>query len=220
MGSLGQGNGLASENPLSQLRMRGQDLTGQDTLGASYPLSVPVVGAGKGQGPSLNSASFTTKPLASSVYVHVPETPSLLKRSILVTSLFPHEDLFEGLFGGMGLLIEELPADLVLPGQLGDRFSPGEHLGGQVLPLLGQQSLGGTRNIDICRRWPDSAGDRREIALRDREVRSSLTIHVCFLRETVFVGTNNPNMEETGSIENPIPPGKCYLELNRADSGT
>ncbi len=50
------------------------------------------------------------------------------------------------------------------------------------------------------------------IALRDREVRSSLTIHVCFLRETVFVGTNHPNMEETGSLENPIPSGKCYLD--------
>ena len=36
----------------------------------------------------------------------------------------------------MHLLIEELPADLVLPGQLGDRFRPGEHLDGQVLPLL------------------------------------------------------------------------------------
>jgi len=30
-------------------------------------------------------------------------------------------------------------------------------------------------------------------------------------------GTNNPNMEETGSLENPIPSGKCYLDLNRAD---
>ena len=29
-------------------------------------------------------------------------------------------------------------------------------------------------------------------------------------------GTNNPNMEETGSLENPIPSGKCYLDLNRA----
>ena len=33
-------------------------------------------------------------------------------------------------------------------------------------------------------------------------------------RETVFVGTNHPNMEETGSLENPIPSGKCYLDLN------
>jgi hypothetical protein len=32
----------------------------------------------------------------------------------------------------------------------------------------------------------------------------------------VFVGTNNPNMKETDSLENPIPSGKCYLDLNRA----
>ena len=55
------------------------------------------------------------------------------------------------------------------------------------------------------------------ITLRDRDRQSSLTIHVCFLRETVFVGTNHPNMEETGSLENPIPSGKCYLDLSRAD---
>ena len=54
------------------------------------------------------------------------------------------------------------------------------------------------------------------ITLRDRDRQSSLTIHVCFLRETVFVGTNHPNMEETGSLENPILSGKCYLDLNRA----
>ena len=48
------------------------------------------------------------------------------------------------------------------------------------------------------------------ITLRDRDKQSSLTIHVCFLRETVFVGTNHPNMEETGSLENPFPSGKCY----------
>ena len=89
---------------------------------------------------------------------------------------------------------------------------------GQVLPLLRQQSLGGTRNTDIYRSGRDWSGDRREIALRDREVRSSLTIHVCFLRETVFVPTNNPNMEETGSLENPILSGKCDLDLNRARS--
>ena len=53
----------------------------------------------------------------------------------------------------------------------------------------------------------------------ETETCSSLTIHVCFLRETVFVGTNNPNMEETGSLENPISFGKCYLDLNRAGMG-
>ena len=56
------------------------------------------------------------------------------------------------------------------------------------------------------------------ITLRDRDRQSSLTIHVCFLRETVLVGTNHPNMEETGSLENPIPSGKCYLDLNRAQN--
>src|SRR5271166_301689 len=38
---------------------------------------------------SLNSTSLTPKPLASSVYVHVPEAPSPHKRSIAVMSLFP-----------------------------------------------------------------------------------------------------------------------------------
>gem|GEM_PF-4837133 len=38
---------------------------------------------------SPNSASLTPKPLASSVYVHVLEAPSPLKRSILVMSPFP-----------------------------------------------------------------------------------------------------------------------------------
>ena len=33
----------------------------------------------------------------------------------------------------------------------------------------------------------------------------------------MFVGTNHPNMEETGSLENPIPSGKCYLDLSRAE---
>ena len=44
----------------------------------------------------------------------------------------------------MNLLIEELPADLVLAGQLGDCFRPGEHLDGQVSPLLRRQLA-----------WPD-----------------------------------------------------------------
>ena len=47
---------------------------------------------GEGKGTSLNSASLTPKPLASSVYVHVPEAPSPLKRSMLVMSLFPFRE--------------------------------------------------------------------------------------------------------------------------------
>jgi len=38
-----------------------------------------------------------------------------------------------------------------------------------------------------------------------------------FIRETVFAPTNNPNMEETGSLENPIPSGECNPGLNRAE---
>ena len=123
----------------------------------------------------------------------------------------------ERLLCGVHLLVEELPADLVLAGQLGDRFSPGEHLDGQVSPLLRRQLLGRTRNINSCRNWPvKRSRSGSGITLRDRDGQSSLTIHVCFLRETVFVGINYPNMEETGSLENPIQSGQCNLDLNRA----
>src|SRR5208337_1451270 len=44
---------------------------------------------GRGKGSLLNSDSLTPKPLASSVYVHVLEAHSPLKRSISVMSLFP-----------------------------------------------------------------------------------------------------------------------------------
>jgi hypothetical protein len=47
------------------------------------------------------------------------------------------ESLAEGLLGGVNLLIEELPADLMLAGQLGDRSRAGKYLDGQILPLLG-----------------------------------------------------------------------------------
>src|SRR5208282_767761 len=45
--------------------------------------------ARRGKGTSLNSTCLTPKPLASSVYVHVPEAPSSRVRSISVTSLLP-----------------------------------------------------------------------------------------------------------------------------------
>ena len=127
------------------------------------------------------------------------------------------EGTVERLLRGVHLLVEELPADVVLAGQLGDCFRPGEHLDGQVSPLLRRQLLGRTRNMNSCRSWPvKRSRSGSGITLRDRDGQSSLTIHVCFLRETVLVGTNHPNMEETGSLENPIPSGKCYLDLNRA----
>ena len=116
----------------------------------------------------------------------------------------------------MNLLIEELPADLVLPGQLGDRFSPGEHLDGQPLPLLRRQLLSRTRNMNSCRSWPvKRSRSRSGITLRDRDRQSSLTIHVCFLHETQFVRTNNANMEEAGILEKITRSGFCYPALNQ-----
>src|SRR5271165_1621041 len=59
---------------------------------SDIPFSIPPhprSESGRGKGSSPNSASLTPKPLASSAYVHVLEAPSPLKRSILVTSLFP-----------------------------------------------------------------------------------------------------------------------------------
>src|SRR5208283_5264242 len=126
------------------------------------------------------------------------------------------EGFAESLLGGVNLLIEELPADLVLPGQLGDRFSPGEHLDGQPLPLLRRQLLSRTRNMNSCRSWPvKRSRSRSGITLRDRDRQSSLTIHVCFLHETQFVRTNNANMEEAGILEKISCSGFCYPALNQ-----
>ena len=50
-------------------------------------MSCPPRGMEKGT--SLNSTCLTPKPLASSVYVRVPEAPSPHERSISVMSLFP-----------------------------------------------------------------------------------------------------------------------------------
>ena len=47
------------------------------------------------------------------------------------------ERLTERLTGGVGLLVEELAADLLVPGQLGNGLSSGEQLDSQILPLLG-----------------------------------------------------------------------------------
>ena len=56
-------------------------------------MSTPIMplcgGAGREKGTSLNSDSLTPKPLASSVYVRVPEARRPHKRSISVMSLFP-----------------------------------------------------------------------------------------------------------------------------------
>src|SRR5208337_2808768 len=56
---------------------------------------------------------------------------------------------------------------------------------------------------------------RRRITLRDRDERSSLAIHVCFLRETGSSGSTTRNMEETGVLEKVNLSGFCYLALNQ-----
>ena len=43
----------------------------------------------------------------------------------------------QSILGGVGLLIEELAADLMFPGQIRDGLSPREDLDSQLLPLLG-----------------------------------------------------------------------------------
>ena len=53
------------------------------------------------------------------------------------------EGTVERLLRGVHLLVEELPADLVLAGQVGNCFRPGEHLDGQVSPLLRRSCLAG-----------------------------------------------------------------------------
>ena len=73
--------------------------------------------------------------------------PSLGNRQVeedLLGSQNGGEGTVEQLLRGVQLLVEELPADLVLAGQLGDCFRPGEHLDGQVSPLLKAQTA-----------WPD-----------------------------------------------------------------
>ena len=68
--------------------LRDRDATGPRP-GTARPGEGKRVITGRGKGSSLNSASLTPKPLASSVYVHALEAPSPLKRSISVRSSFP-----------------------------------------------------------------------------------------------------------------------------------
>ena len=60
---------------------------------------------------SPNSTSLTPKPLASSVYVHVPEAPSPHKRSISVTSFLPFP-CFSGESRLIGRSVRNGPGDL------------------------------------------------------------------------------------------------------------
>ena len=53
------------------------------------------------------------------------------------------EGLVEGLLGLVGLLVDELPADVVFVSQTGNRLAAGEGVDGQLLALRGGQLLGG-----------------------------------------------------------------------------
>ena len=102
------------------------------------------------------------------------------------------EGLAQRLLGGVSLLVEELPADLMLPSQLRDRFCSGEDLDGQVLPLRRQESLGRPR-------------DRSEVRLRETEGRRSLTIHARFLRVGRGIASPAPIWRKRVFLRNPDP---------------
>ncbi len=55
------------------------------------------------------------------------------------------EGVFEGLLGFVGLLVDELAADLVLVGEVADGLCAGEGVDRPVLALLGRQGFGGDR---------------------------------------------------------------------------
>jgi hypothetical protein len=106
------------------------------------------------------------------------------------------EGVGQGVRCGVGLLIEELPADLMLPSQLGDRVSPGEDLYSEIPPLGRQEPLG--RPGDEV-----GNGDGSQVRLRQTEGRCSLAVHACFLRVGRGIESPRVNMEETGILENP-----------------
>ena len=54
--------------------------------------------------------------------------------------------MVQGESGGVGLLVEELAADLMLAGQVSDGLRSGEDLEGQLLSLPGRELLGGARD--------------------------------------------------------------------------
>ena len=64
-----------------------RDDMGEPWIPETETVNPPTV-AGRGKGTSLNGASLAPKPVASSVYVRVPEAPRPHKRSISVTSHF------------------------------------------------------------------------------------------------------------------------------------
>ena len=106
--------------------------------------------------------------------------PSLGDRQVeedVVGSRRGGERPVEGDLRGGDLLIDELPADLMLTSQLGDRLGPGEGPDGQLLPLQRQESLGRAGDGRRC-------GD--DLGLRRKDAGRSLAIHACFLHVVLW----------------------------------
>jgi hypothetical protein len=110
----------------------------------------------------------------------------------------------QGVPGDVGLLVEELAADLMTAGQVGDRMGRTEDLDGEILTLRRQQPLGGPR-------W--GCGQRSEVALWEQERGRSLTIHACFLRVRRGSECPSANMEGTGILENPDSLSRLSLDV-------
>src|SRR5277367_5085319 len=113
----------------------------------------------------------------------------------------------QGEAGGVGLLVEELAADLMLAGQAGDRLRTGEDLEGQLLPLLGRELLRGAG----CR---DGECDR--IGLRGGDDGRSLNGHVCFLRVMAMAWNPLPAWRKQAFERSSNRSPGCYLTLNQA----
>jgi hypothetical protein len=102
--------------------------------------------------------------------------------------------LVERLLSGVNLLVDELPADVLLASQLRDRFRSGEDLDGKGLPLRREELLG--RPTDVV--------DGTEVRLRETDERRSLAVHARFLLVGRGIDSPPPTLEETGILGNPI----------------
>jgi hypothetical protein len=102
------------------------------------------------------------------------------------------EGAVQGESGRVGLSVEELAADLMLTGQLGDGLPAGEDPEGQLLPPPGWEWLSGARGRD---------GGRERIGWRGGDEGHSLSEHVCFLRVLALAWNPIASMEEAGISE-------------------
>jgi len=103
------------ENPLPR------DDMGEPWIPETETVNPPTVaewgkGTERGKGTSLSSDSLAPKPVASSVYVRVPEAPCPHKRSISMTSFSPPQQATqERAIGASELTTRSAPANECLP---------------------------------------------------------------------------------------------------------